>query len=103
MNNFNDEIDYFVDKLENENISNLKKLKYLKLYSKLLNEQREKIDNDFILGTFISGVGVGNIFTSPYFSAGMITIGIAISIIGYAANYPDITLDDIKIKSKKKP
>ena len=30
MNNFNDEIDYFVDKMNEQNISKEKQLKYLK-------------------------------------------------------------------------
>ena len=103
MNNFNDEIDYFINKMNDKNITKDKQIKYLELYSKMLNEQREKIDNSFLLGTFISGLGVGNVFSSPYLSIGIISTGVVISIIGYAKNYPDITLDDIKRKSKKKP
>ena len=103
MNNFNNEIDNFIIDMKDKKISKEKQIEYLKIYSKVLNEQREKIDNNFILGTFISGVGIGNLFTSPYISTGAIALGITISIVGYAKNYPDVTLDDIKIKSKKKP
>lgn len=103
MNNFNDEIDYFVDKMNEQNISKEKQLKYLKIYSKMLNEQREKIDNCFLLGTLISGIGLGNVFEAPLLSIGIISTGVIVSISGYAKNYPDITIDDIKIKSKKKP
>lgn len=103
MNNFNDEIDYFVDKMNDNKIPKNKQIEYLKMYSKLLNEQREKIDNSFLFGTFISGIGIGNLFDNPYLSIGMISTGVIISIAVYAKNYPDITIDDVKIKTKKKP
>ena len=101
MNNFNYEIDYFINSMKDKKISKEKQLEYLKIYSKLLNNQREKIDNSFILGTFISGIGIGSIFDNPYLSIGMISTGVIISIAGYAKNYPDITIDDIKIMKKK--
>lgn len=103
MNNFDNEIDDFINDMDKLKISKKNQIEYLKTYSKMLNHQREKIDNNFIIGTFISGVGVGNLFTSPYLSTGVIALGITIGIVGYAKNYPDIKFDDVKIKSKKKP
>ncbi len=73
------EINDLLDKIDNK--SREEQIKYLKNFSNMLIENQEKIENGFIVGTFISGYGLGLLLNNNiYLSLGIIGTGVIISI-----------------------
>lgn len=73
------EINNLLKIIENKNRE--EQIKYLKAFSNLVIENHEKIENSFIVGTFISGVGLGLLLSSDiYLSVGVIGTGVIISL-----------------------
>ena len=73
------EINDLLDKIDNK--SREEQIKCLKNFSNMLIENQEKIENGFIVGTFISGYGLGLLLNNNiYLSLGIIGTGVIISI-----------------------
>ena len=73
------EINDLLDKIDNK--SREEQIKYLKNFSNMLIENQEKIENGFIVGTFLSGYGLGLLLNNNiYLSLGIIGTGVIISI-----------------------
>lgn len=98
MEIYEEKIDKLLKDMEDLNISNEDKIKYLKLYSMFLKEKHSEIENNFILGTFISSIGLGTMIDSSniYLSAILITSGILLSLYKAKELNKDITLEDLK-------
>lgn len=100
MYNFDKQINDLISEMDKENIPKDKQIEHLKKLSSTLYNKKEKLEGNFIVGTFISGCGLGimtnNNLTSTYISVGMIGLGIIIS-------FSSIKLENKipKIKNKK--
>lgn len=98
------QIDRLIKDMDDLNISNEDKINYLKLYSIFLKEKQSEIENNFILGTFISSMGLGTMMnlSNPYLSALLFGSGIILSLYKAKEFNNEITLNDLeKINDKQ--
>ncbi len=90
-------VDDLLNELDKVNISNEEKIKYLKIYTKILIEKKAEIENNFILGTLISSIGLGTMInTNIYISSILFGSGIIISLYKAKKINEKITINDIK-------
>ena len=92
------QIDKLIKNMDDLNISNEEKISYLKTYSLYLKEKQVEIENNFILGTFISSIGLGTMIniSNPYLSTLLFGSGIILSLYKAKELNDDITLNDLK-------
>ncbi|MBE6159654.1 MAG: hypothetical protein E7157_01245 [Lactobacillales bacterium] len=97
MDIYDKKIDNLIKNMDDLNISDADKIKYLKLYSKILKEKQSEIENNFIIGTFISSLGLGTMLdiSNIYLSILLFGTGIAISLYKAKEFDNDITLKDL--------
>lgn len=80
-------IDEIVDYMNEENISKEDQINILKKYTKFIYDSKESIENNFIIGTFMSSFGLGFMLNTidinnVYISSLLIISGLIISISG---------------------
>lgn len=97
MDIYDKKIDRLISDMDELNISTEDKINYLKLYSKVLKEKQSEIENNFIMGTFISSIGLGTMIdiSNVYLSLLLFGSGIALSLYKAKQINNDITLEDL--------
>ena len=98
MDIYERQIDKLIKNMDDLNISNEEKITYLKTYSLYLKEKQDEVENNFILGTFISSIGLGTMIniSNPYVSILLFGSGIMLSLYKAKELNDDITLNDLK-------
>lgn len=98
MDIYEKEVNKLLKDMDELNISNEDKIIYLKLYSKMLMDKQAEVENNFILGTFISSIGLGSILniSNIYISSLLFTIGVILSLYKAKKLNEEITIKNIK-------
>lgn len=98
MDIYERQIDKIIKDMDKQNISNEDKITYLKNYSLYLKEKQGEVENNFILGTFISSIGLGTMIniSNPYLSALLFGSGIILSLYKAKELNKEIPLDNLK-------
>lgn len=98
MDIYENQVNKLLKSMDELNISNEDKINYLKIYSKILLEKKSEVENNFILGTFISSMGLGSLLniSNIYISSLLFTTGIILSLYKAKKLNEEITIKDIK-------
>lgn len=98
MDIYEKQINNFIEKIDKLEISNEEKINYLKIYSKVLNKRKDEIENNFIMGTFISSLGLGTMLniSNTYFSVVLIGSGIILSLYKAGKLNKNINIEEVK-------